>query len=431
MTRALSVWWDKAITGTLEVSRNGNLRFVYSADWLSDESRPAISFSLPRRPEPFRTSECRPFFAGLLPEAGQREAVAGALGISARNDFALLDALGGDVAGALSLWPEGETPPSPEPDARPRALGDEDLASVLDTLPARPLLVGREGVRLSLAGAQPKLPVVLVGGRVALPAPGQPTTHILKPPVTRFPHTTENEALVMRLADALGLPVASVEPRVVAGRPYLLITRYDRRIDEPGPALRLHQEDFCQALAIPPERKYQAEGGPTFAMSFELLRRAATHPAIAVLALLDAAVFNLIAGNADAHGKNFSLLHDTRTVSLAPLYDLLSTAAYPELSPNLAMRIGRRTTLDQIGPDTWTAFAKEAGLAAPFVRRRARELADAVRTAVNDVADRTATAGLDREALAAVASRIATRAERVARTGTPALSAPRPPAAGR
>jgi len=129
---------------------------------------------------------------------------------------------------------------------------------------------------------------VLVDGRIALPAPGQPTTHILKPPIARFSATTENEALVMTLAAALGLPVAPVEVRTTLGRPYLLITRYDRRFDDTGRAYRLHQEDFCQALGIPPEHKYAAEGGPTFRTSFELLRRATTRPAVATLVFLDA-----------------------------------------------------------------------------------------------------------------------------------------------
>jgi len=322
---------------------------------------------------------CRPFFAGLLPEDRQRDAIASALGISKQDDFGLLAQIGGDVAGALSLVLEGETPRI-DSNLETKPLDEDGLLQVLDDLPKRPLLAGREGLRLSLAGAQSKLPVVLVEGKVALPAPGQATTHILKPPIARFQGTTENEAFVMTLAATIGLMVAPVEGRKVAGRPYLLITRFDRRFDENGQAQRLHQEDFCQALGIPPERKYASEGGPTLKTSFELLRNAVTQPAGAVLGLLDAVIFNIIVGNADAHGKNFSLLYRNDTTSLAPLYDLLSTVAYPELSSNFAMKIGKRARLDEIGPLTWTDFAKEAGLSAPFVRRRVEELADAVMT---------------------------------------------------
>lgn len=416
--RTLSVWWDGVVVGTLQVNQHGQMRFTYAADWLSDGSRPAISFSLPKQERPFTQRQCRPFFAGLLPEEAQREVIAGALGISRGNDFAFLEALGGDVAGALSLWPEGDVPPAPEPTGTPRPLTDEELVDVLDTLPRRPLLAGREGLRLSLAGAQTKLPVVLVDDRVALPAPGQPTTHILKPAIARFPHTTENEALVMTLAAAVGLPVAPVAARRVGGRSYLLVTRYDRRFDANGQAHRLHQEDFCQALGVVPERKYAAEGGPTFKTGFDLLRRATTIPAVAVLSFLDAAIFNLIVGNADAHGKNFSLLYQPVGVSLAPFYDLLSTVAYPDLSPTLAMKIAKRATIEEIGPTTWTAFAEDIGLAASFVRRRVRELADAVTAQVPSIAHGTPVAALSASALKDYAALIASRADRLARTIT-------------
>jgi serine/threonine-protein kinase HipA len=412
------VWWDGANVGTLQVNTHGQMRFAYAPEWLVDASRSSISFSLPKQPQPFRQSQCRPFFAGLLPEESQRDRIAGALGISKSNDFAFLDALGGDVAGALSLWPEGVVPPPPEPTTTPRPLSDDELVELLEMLPKRPLLAGREGLRLSLAGAQTKLPVIVVDDRVALPAPGQPTTHILKPAIARFPHTTENEALVMMLAAAVGLPVAPVVARTVGGRPYLLVTRYDRRFDASGRAHRLHQEDFCQALGIPPERKYAVEGGPTFKTGFDLLRRATTVPAVAVLALLDAAIFNLIVGNADAHGKNFSLLYQAAGVTLAPFSDLLATVAYPDLSPNLAMKIAKRAMLDEIGPATWPAFADDIGLAASFVRRRVKELSDAVVAQVPVLLDSPALAVLDASALEEYAVFIASRAERLARTST-------------
>lgn len=199
----------------------------------------------------------------------------------------------------------------------------------------------------------------------------------------------------------------------MAGRPYLLIARYDRRFDESGRAHRLHQEDFCQALGIPPERKYAAEDGPTFKACFDLLRRATTVPALAVLSLLDAAIFNLIAGNADAHGKNFSLLYQPGGATLAPFYDLLATVAYPDLSPKLAMKIARRATLDEIGQTTWPEFAAEVGLGAPFVRRRVKELAEAVIANAPKVAESPALAGLDTGALTRFATLIVSRAERV------------------
>src|SRR5262249_2636041 len=209
------------------LNKNGDMTFQYGDEWLADTTQLPLSMSLPKQSKPFKLRECRPFFGGLLPEEGQLKAVAGKLGISETNDFKLLEALGGDVAGALSLWPEGEHPPVPDATAQSKPLDEKTVSELLDSLPKRPLLVGEDGLRLSLAGAQPKLPVVLVQGQIALPAPGQPTTHILKPAISRFDGIIENEAMMMRLAAALELSVAQVEVRKAGGKSYLLVTRYD------------------------------------------------------------------------------------------------------------------------------------------------------------------------------------------------------------
>lgn len=374
--KLLVVWWDGQVVGHFTQDRHGDIAFAYAPSWLEGDAPLPLSASLPLRTEPFSRRECRPFFGGLLPEEGQRTAAAQALGVSPANDFALLDRLGGDVAGALQLLPPGVAPIEPvTPDSQqPEPLDEAGILRVLDALPVRPLLAGQEGLRLSLAGAQSKVPVVLVEGQIALPLPGQATTHILKPPIARFPGTTENEAFVMRLAAAVGLDAAPVELRTAEGRPFLLVGRYDRRRDESGIVRRLHQEDFCQALGVPPETKYASEGGPTFKECFDLVRRVSARPAVDVLKLLDAAIFNLIVGNADAHGKNFSILYGEDGPRLAPLYDLLSTIAYPELAPKMAMRLGKRATLQEMDADGWKAFAKEAGVGWPLLRRRVGEL---------------------------------------------------------
>ena len=276
-----------------------------------------MSRSLPLRDEPFNRAACRPFFGGLLPEADQRQGAAAALGVSVANDFALLDRLGGDVAGAIMLLPPGQDPPERSTTGAPRVLSDGALADILTRLPGRPLLAGEDGLRLSLAGAQAKIPVVLVDGNPALPAPGQPTTHIIKPEIERFAGSVQNEAWCMTLAARVGLPTAHAEARQAEGHPYLLVERYDRVTTEGGITSRLHQEDACQALGVPPERKYAAEGGPAFRDLFALTRGYVRVPASAVLNLADVAIFNLVIGNADAHGKNFSFVLDDRGPRLA------------------------------------------------------------------------------------------------------------------
>ncbi|MHA6769006.1 HipA domain-containing protein [Sphingobium ummariense] len=376
MSKQLSIWWGGKVAGFLHLNDYGDMGFSYAPEWLEDADAPALSFSLPKQVEPFGRRVCHSFFGGILPEEGQRSAIARALGVSAGNEFQLLEHLGGEVAGALMLLPEGQLPPAPASGA-PDFLDDEHLLQLLQHLPMRPMLAGEGGLRLSLAGAQSKLPVLLIDDHIALPAPGQPTSHILKPPIARFEQTTENEYYCMTLAREIGLDVASVTMRRVRDQSFLLIERYDRTRDADGRLVRLHQEDFAQALGVPSQRKYASEGGPTFKDSFALLRQAATRPARDILKLADAAIFNLIIGNADAHAKNFSLLHIDGAIRLAPLYDLLSTVAYRDLSPKLAMKIAKKATLEEIESRHWDQFAEDVNIGAPYLRRRIRQLCEA------------------------------------------------------
>jgi serine/threonine-protein kinase HipA len=170
------------------------------------------------------------------------------------------------------------------------------------------LLAGETGIRLSLAGAQDKIAVRMEGDAVSLPLDGAPSTHILKPAVKRFAGFVFNEAYCMRLAAAVGLPVSKAEIRHVEEVEYLQIERYDRmhRLNPEGMSVleRLHQEDFCQAMGIVSENKYQKEGGPSLKQCFALLREVSSAPVLDLARLLDAVIFNYLAGNNDAHGKN-------------------------------------------------------------------------------------------------------------------------------
>lgn len=429
MSRSLTVWWAGTTVGRLALDRHGAMRFTYDSGWIEDRSAPPISFSLPRRPESFSTRLCLPFFEGLLPEGAQRDAVAVALGVSPSNTFRILAGLGAELAGALTLLPDHEEPPEVVTGTAPEPLLDEELLLLLDTIRARPFLAGLgqesggpagapgEGLRMSLAGAQSKLPVVLADERVALPVPGQPTTHILKPPIPGLDHPTENEAFAMRLASRMGLRVASVRPAVVADTAYLLVERYDRRSAPDGTVERLHQEDFCQALGFVPQRKYASDGGPGFPECFELVRRVCTRPAVAVLRLLDAAIVHVLLGNADAHGKNYSLLRGPEgELGLAPLYDLLSTVAYPRYTPRFAMNIAGRRTLEELRRIDWERFASRCGMAPPFVRQRVRELCDLASRRAGAVAEELALPGLGDEALFGQAEMVGERASRLAAT---------------
>jgi serine/threonine-protein kinase HipA len=384
MAKALDVYLHNHLVGNLIQDDGGQIAFRYAESWLGTSGATPLSQSLPLRKERFARKECRGFFAGILPEESKREIIARNLGISARNDFAMLEQIGGECAGAVTFVPAGEA--LPESNYSYRTLSSEELAAILKELPKRPLLAGEEGIRLSLAGAQDKIAVRIKGEEISLPLGGAPSTHILKPAVERFEGVVSNEALCMNLAAAVGLPTATVQTRTVDGMAYLLVERYDRihRIGSGGAVLeRLHQEDFCQAQGIVSEMKYQKEGGPSLKQCFALLREVSSTPVIDLARLLDAVIYNYLVGNMDAHGKNFSLLyHGVGTgnmeVSFAPLYDMVSTIYYPELSRTMAMKIGGEYSSEKVTPKNFEQLAEEAGLAKPMVKRRVPELAETI-----------------------------------------------------
>ena len=238
------------------------------------------------------------------------------------------------------------------------------------------MLAGREGIRLSLAGAQDKLPVVFDGDRIGLTKGGRPSTHILKPAIASVEGSVINEGFCLALAQAMGMPTAEAQIFQVQDRQVLLVTRYDRRAGDDGVPVRIHQEDFCQALGVVPELKYQNEGGPDLQACFELLRRATRPSAPQVLRLLDAVVFNALVGNHDAHAKNFSLLYEAGTAPrLAPLYDMLSTAVYDALTPKMAMKLGSRYKFNEVQSRHWDQFAQASALSKAQTKKRVLRMA--------------------------------------------------------
>ena len=384
MAKTLDVYLHRELIGHRIQNDGGQMVFDYAESWLEKPGATPLSHSLPLRRKRFTRKECRGYFAGVLPEESKRAIIARNLGISERNDYAMLERIGGECAGAVTFVPAGE--PMPTRDDHYRALSSTELAGILRELPRRPLLAGETGIRLSLAGAQDKIAVRVEGESVSLPLGGAPSTHILKPAVERFAGVVFNEAYCMRLAATVGLSVAKTEVGRVEDVEYLLVERYDRthrRTTEGATLERLHQEDFCQALGIVSENKYQKEGGPSLKQSFALLREVSSAPVLDLARLLDAVIFNFLVGNNDAHGKNFSLLYrgagttivETR---LAPLYDLVSTRYYPELTRELAMKIGGEYSSGKVSTTNFEQLAEDAGLAKPLVRRRIPELAETV-----------------------------------------------------
>ena len=378
MADTLQVYWNRVLVGTLE-HKATRLAFRYDAQYLSRTGAMPLSRHLPLQHEAFDHEASAAFFANLLPEGDIRRQVARNVGVSAENIFAMLAAIGGDCAGAVSLLPPGVSV-----DARGfyHPISREKLAEELAHLPAHPFLAGDEGVRLSLAGAQNKLPIYYDGRDFFIPEGHYPSSHILKTAIAQLDGSVANEAFCMTLARNVGLPVPLAEIVDVNGTPVYLVERYDRALRADGTIERLHQEDFCQALGIPPEMKYEAEGGPGFRDCFKLVELWSDEPIVDSLVLLDWVLFNLLIGNADSHAKNLSLLYAGGTIRLAPFYDLLSTAAYERINNKLAMKMGGQRDHRYLAPHHLVRFVEEIGIELRTVKIRMKELIERVNRAI-------------------------------------------------
>jgi serine/threonine-protein kinase HipA len=371
----LSVVHARGVVGSL--SQAGQvLEFAYAAPWLAQERAFPLSPRLALREEPWEGEEVLFFFSNLLPEGPVLDALLQLRRLPRGNVYRQLEAFGRECAGAFAIVPEDEAaerPPEGSYREYPRQQLIEDLERLRENIP---LLSSHAELRLSLAGAQNKIPVRYAEGQMWLPADGAPSTHILKPalqPARLFPDSVVNEAFCLKLAAELGLSV----PDVVVlpdPEPMLLIERYDRRISG-GQIERLHQLDMCQLAGVLPSQKYESDGGPGFRTCFELVDAWSMAPAVDRLRLVDWTLINYLFGNADAHAKNLSMLYgpDGR-LHLAPAYDLLATGYWDQLSDKMAMRIGRERRPNFVHARHWQQFCDEIGLNPAQLRRRALDL---------------------------------------------------------
>ncbi len=351
--------------GILEQTLSGKMKFTYD----SSATR-AISIKMPLQTEAYDDQHCEAYFGGLLPESEHaRKAIAKRYRISYSNNFALLKAIGYDCAGAVSIFEIDKAITSQHKfTLEGKIVSENELYAHIKSLPEKPLFMDFEGLRLSLAGVQDKAAVCIIDNQIALPAHGCPTTHILKPAIKKFEGIIENEYFCLKVASHIGLPVPSVEIRQVKDISYLLIERYDRKIEN-NQIERIHQEDFCQALGIVSSRKYQNEGGPGLKECFSLLNNS-MQPAIDRNFLISAVIFNYLIGNMDAHSKNFSLLHHSPSIiKLAPFYDLICTSVYSHLTSKMAMKIGSKYESEYVFPRHWEQLCKNINYSYPALKR--------------------------------------------------------------
>ena len=368
--------------------RGRGIRFTYTGTILGNENVHALSISLPKRSQAYPNRQGGVFFRNLLPEQAYKRLVARAAGTTPENNLALLGAIGGECPGAVSIWPEGRHPPRV---SEYQPLTDADLKAHFTPSASATLASAIARGRLSLPGVQEKIALLRrEDGTWTLPLNGAVTSHILKHPTEEFAGLLENELFCMALARSVGLEVPD-SGRVSRDLGVLWIERFDRVTagsSSDVPRYKLHQEDFCQALKVEPESKYESDGGPGIAACAAVIGAYSSLPASDLPRMVRWVGFNYVIGNEDAHAKNLAFLYTHSGLRLTPHYDLVSTEVYPGLERSLAMKIGRSWDIRNVQRSDWRLFGQRVGLPWDTVRALLLEVVDSATTGTPDVVRR-------------------------------------------
>lgn len=367
----LKVFFGKEFAGVLASTADQGVVFSYDDSYRTNKSNSALSISMPLSKKEYSQKECLPFFSGLLPEGDVKRRVSDFLHVSESSTLKLLQELGGECAGMISILPENKNCSVQKSYAfnneNYELLDDETLYGFIKNINVRPLLKAKKELRLSLAGAQEKLPLVYFDKKYYLPKSDAPSTHIVKPSGDGELSTLSiNEFVCMKLAQSCGLNVPNVELKTINNTTFLLEERYDRIVNKKS-IKRLHQEDFCQALGIMSDRKYQNDNGPDIAKIYSLIQKECTIPLLDTKEFLKYVIFNFIIGNCDAHGKNYSLLYEKGSSKLSPIYDAICTLVYPSLTKKMSMKIGKHYEILKVTKQDFVELATSINLKSSIV----------------------------------------------------------------
>jgi serine/threonine-protein kinase HipA len=423
----LKILLNNRLVGYLRKAASGAIEFQYDPGWLSWEHAFPVSLSLPLRDDPYRGAQVGAVFDNLLPDSEVlRRRVAEKVGADGSDAYSLLAAIGRDCVGALQFLGSDDHDHDSQ-GADGEELDDLEIEKLLKGLDRAPLGLDRDNeFRISVAGVQEKTALLRLGGRWLKPHGTTPTTHIFKTPIGRLPNgidlsdSLENEFYCLKLARAFGLPVNEAEIQTFGKTPALVIERFDRRWTGDGRLIRLPQEDMCQALSVPPTRKYQSDGGPNLIQLLELLS-GSDSPAEDHAAIVKAQIFFLLIGATDGHAKNFSIfLSPGGGFRLTPLYDVLT--AQPSLAAGqierrqfrLALSVGtaRHYRMDEIVGRHFVQSGEAAGLPKTLIRDALETMADRADQALVEV-ERALPADFPEQIHASVKAGLAERLKRL------------------
>ncbi len=379
----LQVFLNGRLTGRLHKKSSGAIDFRYDPSWLAWENSMPVSLSLPLREDAHIGAAVTAVFENLLPDSLPiRNRIAERVHAEGTDAYSLLSVVGRDCVGALQFLPEDEDP-GPVGGIRGEKVDDHGIAAILENLAASPLGIGEDAdFRISIAGAQEKTALLFWNDEWLKPSGTTATTHILKPQIGRLPNgidlscSVENEYFCLKMLSLSGIPSANAEIRDFAGKKVLVVERFDRLVTSDKRLLRVPQEDCCQALSVPPQLKYQSQGGPGVLDILNLLKGSDESGKDQMNFFISQILFWLI-GATDGHAKNFSVrLAKGGRFRMTPLYDVLS--AQPSVDSGqirrnkmkLAMSVGDRNRyiIDSILPRHFYQIAAKGGIGKNLIR---------------------------------------------------------------
>ncbi|MBI5534605.1 MAG: type II toxin-antitoxin system HipA family toxin [Deltaproteobacteria bacterium] len=415
--------------GVVRRDSRGRLAFEYADNWQRSGNAYPLSISMPLAATQHPHAKIEPFLWNLLPD---NKVILDRWGsrfhVSPGNAFALMGAVGEDCAGAVRfVHPDrlGDVPR--EGDGNVEWLDEAAVEARLQALREDISAWRRMGDsgQFSLAGAQPKTALLFDGQRWGLPSGRMPTTHILKPAMAGLDGHAENEHFCLSLARSLQLVAAITSVARFGSEVALVVERYDR-LKIHTDIQRVHQEDFCQALAVPPTTKYENEGGPGAVAIANVLRENSGSADADIRSLVDALAYNWLIAGTDAHGKNYSvLIGASGRVRLAPLYDVASALPYDDMyfpKLKLAMKIGGEYRLRSVGLHQWRTLARQLKLDQDEIVGRVGRLAAAMPDLALQCLERCTQQKLNHPLLPRLADRICQRARECARILTTSSS---------
>lgn len=425
----LDLYLNNVFAGTVEVDELGTYILRYADEWVTSPNRYPLSVSLPLTEKTHSGKRVENVLRGYLPESDiVLESWSKRYRISNPHDpLSVLEKLGEDVAGAAQFIPHGQKI------STAGVLLDLEEAEIEELIADARVTGGsmphiRTVPRLSLAGMQPKFALhQRENGRWAIPGGRAASTHIFKPGRPELEEIEKLETALMKAAHRCAIPSAEARVLTFGGESTYVTARYDRAATAEGVG-RVHQEDFAQAMGIPPGRKYEEDGGPSAVKYVQLLQEWSSAPEEDVDSFVRLTAFNIAVGNADAHAKNYGLLlAPGEQICLAPAYDIGSLAAYPGYDQRLSFAIGGQRHYKAIEQAHWRKFARRAGLDGDRVIAQVHSVWEKVPDAVGEELARAELSPRVVERVEGLFPGLHSRTQRMAPAAASGIAVPHPP----